>query len=68
MLRLLRLFVGKFVTRATIKQYDDITKVPYKDREQQHNTDNLAVGMAARTYIAEHKDDLSPACINKFFG
>ena len=66
MTRLLRKFLGKFVSTAVIRGQSDITKVDFMDPENQLTDQYLAVGMKARTYLADN-DDLPAEKISSFF-
>ena len=66
--RLLRKFMAKFVKMAVIKDLaDDLTKVPYRDEENQHSNEYLAIGTSARLYLAENKENLTVQEENSFF-
>lgn len=59
MIRVIRTFMGKFVKTSVINSASDLTKVDFTSIANQHNDDLLAIGMAARTYLAEN-DELHP--------
>ena len=67
MVRLLRKFLGKFVKTSVITASKDITKVDYTNPDNQHPDNNLAVGMAARSYLSENPD-IPPETVKSFFG
>ncbi|XP_053403673.1 uncharacterized protein LOC128558445 isoform X1 [Mercenaria mercenaria] len=56
-IRVVRTFMAKFVKMSCINTTADITAIDFTCRENQHDDNLLAVGMAARTYLSEHDDD-----------
>ena len=64
--RLLRKFLGKFVTTKTIKPASDITTVPFRASEHQHPDSNMAIGMDARGYLINNPD-IPEETTRKFF-
>ena len=67
MKRLLRKFLMKFTLAKVIRDFQDITKVPYKDHGNQHSDDMIAVGTATRTFLEDVKDEIDPHVKDKFF-
>ena len=57
----------KFVHAKVIRECQDITMVPFKDRANQHNDELIAVGTDTRLYLDEVKDDIQPSLRDKFF-
>ena len=66
MTRLLRKFLGKFVSTTAIRATNDITQVEFMSAENQLSDDLLAVGMKARNYMSENVD-LPAEKISSFF-
>ena len=48
--------IRNFVKKSVFNSVNDMTKVDFRCRENQHDDDLLAVGMAACTYVAENED------------
>lgn len=63
---MLRKFLGKFIKCNAITGRL-LAEVSYKDPDNQLPDNILAAGMGVQTYLAEHKDNLDPATIAKFF-
>ncbi|XP_045208611.2 uncharacterized protein LOC123560483 [Mercenaria mercenaria] len=66
MSRLLRKFLGKFVTTSAINSSSQITMVDFKNPNIQHPDDNLAIGMNARRFLNDNPD-LPQETVNGFF-
>ena len=66
MIRLLRKFMGKFVKTKTISAAKDITEVEFMKTEHQHPDEILAIGMSARTFLADNPD-LPPEKVKSFY-
>ncbi|XP_060588036.1 uncharacterized protein LOC132743524 [Ruditapes philippinarum] len=65
MMRLLRKFMGKFVLTKVITA-SKITEVDFRNPSNQHQDDDLAVGMGTRSYLHDNPD-ICPVVLNKFF-
>ena len=67
MVRLLRRLMGKFVKTAVITASRDLTSVNFTDRDNQHDDDNIAVGLQTREYLKDNQDILPPHTVTRFF-
>ena len=57
----------KFTLAKVLRQFEDITKVPYKDHGNQDRDDFISTGTATRTYLEDVKDEIDPHVKDKFF-
>lgn len=67
MVRLLRRLMGKFVKTAVITASRDLTSVNFTDRDNQHDDDNIAVGLQTREYLKDNQVILPPHTVTRFF-
>lgn len=68
MCTLLTKFMGKFVKAKVIQSTEDLTAVPFEDSNSQLNDNIIAIGVMTRAYMVDHKDDIQPASLQRFFG
>ncbi|XP_062610502.1 uncharacterized protein LOC134272272 [Saccostrea cucullata] len=67
MVTLLRKFLGKFVRAMIIQSTEDLTTVPFEDRNHQLNDNIIAVGVTTRAYMVDHADEIPPSSLHRFF-
>lgn len=66
--RLLRKFLAKFIKVSFIKENNaDLTQLPFCSVEAQLPDDLIAVGMSARSYLAEEEENIPIATPSRFF-
>lgn len=66
--RLLRKFLAKFIKVSFIKENNaDLTQLPFCSDEAQLPDDLIAVGMSARSYLAEEEENIPIATPSRFF-
>lgn len=66
--RLLRNFLARFIKVSYIKENNaDLTQLPFCSDEAQLPDDLIAVGMSARSYLAEEGENIPIATPSRFF-
>ena len=62
--QLFRKFLVKFVPLRLVRGQEDLREVDFRLRENQHDNDAVAIGMASRAYLAD--ENFEPAKEAKF--
>lgn len=57
--------MGRFVTTKVIKEQSDLTRVSYKEMNNQHDEESLADCWRAREYM--ENNEVNPEVTQKFF-
>ena len=59
--------LSKFVSMEAVKGAPELTKVDYRNEENWHSNDRLAIGLPTRTYLKEVEDTISESTKSRFF-
>ncbi|ESO85651.1 hypothetical protein LOTGIDRAFT_155143 [Lottia gigantea] len=64
---LLKTFLGNFLKIASIKSAEDVTQVDYTNKDNYLPVDFIAIGMKARTVLADNQDNLEPSTLHRIY-